>query len=230
MLVPTMPRPYTVVQVLADPVRLNSNLGTYTNFVNLLDLCALAVPSSARADGLPASVTLIGPVGQDSRLLSLGRQIQAASCLPMGGTGEPLPVLAPLPTVPEETRIEVAVVGAHLSGLPLNGQLTDLGGYLVRAVETLPAYRLFALAGTVPPKPGLLRVAAGAAIAVEVWSLPSAALGAFAAQIAAPLGLGRVKLADGSAPLGFLVEAEATRGAEDISAFGGWRAYLAQRK
>jgi allophanate hydrolase len=230
MLVPTMPRPYTVVQVLADPVRLNSNLGTYTNFVNLLDLCALAVPSSPRADGLPASVTLIAPAGQDARLLSLGRQIQAASCLPMGGTGEPLPVLAPLPTVPEETRIEVAVVGAHLSGLPLNGQLTDLGGYLVRAVETLPAYRLFALAGTVPPKPGLLRVAAGAAIAVEVWSLPSAALGAFAAQIAAPLGLGRVKLADGSAPLGFLVEAEATRGAEDISAFGGWRAYLAQRK
>lgn len=230
MLVPTMPRPYTVAQVLADPVRLNSNLGTYTNFVNLLDLCALAVPSSPRTDGLPSSVTLIGPAGQDARLLSLGRQIQAASGLPMGGTGKPLPALAPLPAAPEGARIEIAVVGAHLSGLPLNGQLTDLGGHLVRTVETLPAYRLFALPGTVPPKPGLLRVTAGAAIAVEVWSLPSAALGAFAAQIAAPLGLGRVKLADGSAPLGFLVEAEAIQGAEDISAFGGWRAYLAQPK
>lgn len=230
MLVPTMPRSYTVAQVLADPVRLNSNLGTYTNFVNLLDLCALAVPSSPREDGLPSSVTLIGPAGQDARLLSLGRQIQAASGLPMGGTGKPLPALAPLPAAPEEARIEIAVVGAHLSGLPLNGQLTDLGGHLVRAIETLPEYRLFALPGTVPPKPGLLRGAAGAAIAVEVWSLPSAALGAFAAQIAAPLGLGRVKLADGSAPLGFLVEAEATQGAEDISAFGGWRAYLTREK
>lgn len=230
MLVPTLPRPYTIEQVLADPVRLNSNLGTYTNFVNLLDLCALAVPSSARADGLPASVTLIAPTGQDARLVGLGRHIQAGSGLPMGGTGKHLPALAPLAAPPEDAQIEVAVVGAHLSGLPLNGQLTELGGHLLRTLETLPEYRLFALPGTVPPKPGLLRVAAGAAIAVEVWSLPMAALGAFAAQIAAPLGLGRVKLADGSAPLGFLVEAEATRGAEDISAFGGWRAYLSREK
>ncbi|MFY8105459.1 MAG: allophanate hydrolase [Elstera sp.] len=230
LLVPTLPRPYTVEQVLADPVRLNSNLGTYTNFVNLLDLCALAVPSSARADGLPGSVTLIAPAGCDARLLSLGRQIQAASGLTLGGTEAALPALAPLSPEGQPGEIEIAVVGAHLSGLPLNGQLTTLGARLRRALATLPEYRLFALPGTTPPKPGLLRVASGegAAILAEVWALPTGALGAFAAQIPAPLGLGRVRLADGSTPLGFLVEAEATRGAEDISHFGGWRAFQAK--
>jgi allophanate hydrolase len=230
MLVPTLPRPYTVAEVLADPVRLNSNLGTYTNFVNLLDLCALAVPSSRRNDDLPASVTLIAPAGQDARLLSLGRQIQAASGLTLGGTGAALSALAPLEMEEEPDEIDVAVVGAHLSGLPLNGQLTALGGRLRRTLATLPEYRLYALPGTTPPKPGLLRVAPteGAAILTEVWALPTAALGAFAAQIPTPLGLGRMRLADGSTPLGFLVEAEATHGAEDISRFGGWRAFQAK--
>ncbi len=237
MLVPTLPRPYTVAQVLADPVRLNSHLGTYTNFVNLLDLCALTVPSSRRNDDLPASVTLIAPAGQDARLLSLGRQIQAASGLTLGGTGATLPTLALLGTgeepdameVSADVSVEVAVVGAHLSGLPLNGQLTALGARLQRTLATLPEYRLYALPGTTPPKPGLLRVAPteGAAILTEVWALPAVALGAFAAQIPTPLGLGRVRLADGSTPLGFLVEAEATHGAEDISRFGGWRAFQA---
>lgn len=225
MMVPTMPRPYTVAQVQADPVRLNSNLGTYTNFVNLLDLSALAVPSSLRGDGLPASVTLIGPAGGDAGLLSLGRLIQARSGLPLGATGQALPPLAVLP--PAAAGIEVAVVGAHLSGMPLNHQLTDLGGKLLRAVTTTPDYRLFRLPGDGPAKPGLLRAVGGVAVAVEVWSLPSEALGAFAAQIPAPLGLGRLKLGDGTAPLGFLVEAVAVEGADDISRFGGWRAYLA---
>lgn len=223
MMVPTMPRPYTVAQVQADPVRLNSNLGTYTNFVNLLDLSALAVPSSVRGDGLPASVTLIGPSGQDAALLSLGRLIQARSGVPLGATGLSVPPLATLS--PQADGIDVAVVGAHLSGMPLNHQLTELGGKLLRTVTTTPDYRLFRLPGTGPAKPGLLRAASGVTVAVEVWSLPSEALGAFAAQIPAPLGLGRIKLADGTEPLGFLVEALAVEGAEDISRFGGWRAY-----
>lgn len=225
MMVPTLPRPYTVAQVQADPVRLNSNLGTYTNFVNLLDLSALAVPSSRRDDGLPASVTLIGPAGGDAALLSLGRHIQAQSGLPLGATGLPVPPLVAHPA--PIAGIEIAVVGAHLSGMPLNGQLTDLGGTLRRVTTTTADYRLFRLPGHGPAKPGLLRAAGGVAVAVEVWALPSEALGAFAAQIPAPLGLGRVTLADGTEPLGFLVEALAVAGAEDISHFGGWRAYQA---
>jgi allophanate hydrolase len=229
MLVPTAPRLYTVAEVLADPVTLNSRLGTYTNFVNLLDLAAFAVPSGMRGDGLPSSVTLIGPNGTDGLLAGLAARIQARSGAPMGATGLMPP---PAPAVePAQGRIEIVVVGAHLTGLPLNRELTELGGRFVRESETTPDYRLYALPGTVPPKPGLLRVAdgEGAAIKVEVWSLDAAGFGAFVARIPAPLGVGALRLKDGAAK-GFLVEAEATRGAEDISRFGGWRAYLARRQ
>jgi allophanate hydrolase len=127
--------------------------------------------------------------------------------------------------------VEIAVVGAHMSGLPLNGQLTALGGTLLREAATLPCYRLYALPGGPPARPGLLRVAAnqGEPIAVEVWAIPTAQIGALLAAIPAPLGLGTLRLADGTTPKGFLVEAEGVRGAEDISSLGGWRRYIAAR-
>jgi allophanate hydrolase len=218
MLVPTAPRLYTVAEVDADPVRLNSRLGTYTNFVNLLDLCAIAVPAGVRGDGLPSSVTLIAPAGADGFIAGVAAAIQTRSSL----SASPPPPGDP---------IAIAVVGAHLSGLPLNRELVELGASFSREVETTPDYRLFALPGTSPPKPGLLRVGdgAGAAIKAEVWTLEPARFGAFVAKIPAPLGIGTIRLKDGGSVQGFLVEAEAVKAAEDISHFGGWRAYAAAR-
>ena len=224
MLVPTMPRLYTVAEVEADPVRLNSRLGTYTNFVNLLDLCAIAVPSTIRGDGLPASVTLIAPAGADGLIAGVAAAIQARS-------HASVPPPPPTKARPTSDRVEIAVVGAHLSGLPLNRELVALGAAFAREVETAPDYRLFALPGAPPAKPGLLRVGegAGAGIKAEVWTLDPAAFGAFVARIPAPLGIGTIRLKDGGSVKGFLVEAEAVKAAEDISRFGGWRAYLAGR-
>ena len=225
MLVPTMPRPYTIAEVEADPVRLNSRLGTYTNFVNLLDLCAIAVPSTLRGDGLPASVTLIAPAGADGLIAGVAAAIQARS----GASGPRR--RRQTKARPTSDRIEIAVVGAHLSGLPLNRELVALGAAFAREVETAPDYRLFALPGAPPAKPGLLRVGegAGAGIKAEVWTLDPAGFGAFVARIPAPLGIGTIRLKDGGSVKGFLVEAEAVKAAEDISRFGGWRAYLAGR-
>ncbi len=231
MVVPTMPRFYTVAEVEADPVRLNSRLGTYTNFVNLLDLCAIAAPAGVRSDGLPSSVTLISPSGADGLVAGLAAAIGARS----GAPKEPLARIAsPAPQAasgaPGE-RIEIAVVGAHLSGLPLNRELVDLGASFSREVETTPDYRLFALPGSAPAKPGLLRVAdgAGSAIKAEIWTLDHAAFGDFVARIPAPLGIGTIRLRNGGSVKGFLVEAEAVKAAEDVSRFGGWRAYLKSR-
>ena len=229
MLVPTLPRLYTVEEVLADPVRLNSRLGTYTNFVNLLDLAAIAVPAGMRGDGLPSSLTFIAPAGADGMLAGLASGVQANSGAPMGATGlkpSPAPSLATAPG-----RIEIVAVGAHLTGLPLNRELTELGGRFVREVETTRDYRFYALPGTKPAKPGLLRVGdgEGGAIKAEIWSLDAAGFGAFVAQIPPPLGVGTLRLADGGSAKGFLVEAQATLGAEDITALGGWRAYLARK-
>ena len=229
MAVPTMPRFYTVAEVEADPIRTNSNNGVYTNFVNLLDLAAIAYPSGMRADGLPSSLTLIGKAGSDGLLAGIAARAQAVSGAPMGATGRIAP---PPPNITTPAgRIELAVVGAHLSGLPLNGELKALGATFVREAKTTADYRLFALPNTTPPKPGLLRVAAGegASIAVEIWALDAAGFGAFVAAIPAPLGIGALAFADGSSAKGFLVEAEAVKGALDVSAHGGWRAYLAAR-
>ncbi|HEY1944241.1 MAG TPA: allophanate hydrolase [Roseiarcus sp.] len=225
MAVPTMPRFYTRSEVEADPFQTNSNLGTYTNFVNLLDLSAIAVPSGVRRDGLPSSVTLIGPAGADGLLAGIAARIHAAS----GAPGRsPVP---PLQAARREEEIEIAVVGAHLSGLPLNGELKALGARFVREAGTRADYRLYALPNTRPPKPGLLRVGSGegAAIAVEIWSLSPDAFGRFVAAIPAPLGIGTLAFEDGTSAKGFLVEAEAVKGAEDVSRFGGWRAYVAQQ-
>ncbi|BCM83899.1 allophanate hydrolase [Methylobacterium indicum] len=228
--VPTFPRPQTVAALEADPIGPNAELGTYTNFVNLLDLCALAIPSRPRADGWPAGLTLIAPAGRDAALISLGDALHRAGGCSMGSTG----VAPPQASVPDTPRaaddeIELAVVGAHLSGLPLNGELTALGGRLLRAVATTPDYRLFALPGAGPRRPGLIRVTdgAGTAIATEVWALTPEAFGRFVAAIPAPLGIGTLRLSDGTTPKGFLCEPQGVRDAEDVSAHGGWRAYLA---
>ena len=231
LLVPTAPTHYTIAQMTADPVALNRNLGAYTNFVNLLDYAALSVPSSMRPDGLPFGITLIGPCGSDWQLADLGQRYHHATGLPQGATGEPLPAPQPIRGLNAAT-VRVAVVGAHLSGMPLNTQLTDRGASLVVATHTAPLYRLYALPGTVPPKPGMLRVAPGegAAIAVEVWDMPLAQYGSFVALVPSPLGIGTVQLADGSAVQGFLCEPLALDGAQDITALGGWRSYIASLK
>ena len=227
--VPTCPRPVTCAEVEADAIGPNAMLGTYTNFVNLLDLCALAVPGRLRADGFPSGITLIAPRGRDGLLAALGARLHPASAVTIGASGAPVP--APEPCAPEAApgEIEVAVVGAHLSGLPLNRELIGHGARFLRRAETAPDYRLYALPGGPPRRPGLLRVSAGegAAIEIEVWALPPEGFGRFVAGIPAPLGIGTLRLADGTAPKGFLVEAEGVAGAEDISGYGGWRRYLA---
>lgn len=233
LIVPTAPTHYTRAQIAADPIVRNSNLGTYTNFVNLLGLCALALPGPFRADGLPAGITLIGPGGADHRLAEFARRIEPVLHRRLGiGVDEPprqVQVLPPLPD--DEPRTQLAVVGAHLSGMPLNWQLVERGGRLLSATRTAPRYRLYALPGTVPPKPGLVQVIAdepGAEIEVEVWDMPLRHYGSFVAGIPAPLGIGTLTLDDDSAVQGFLCETVAISGAEDISRFGGWRAYQAR--
>jgi len=228
LVVPTAPTHYTVAQLQADPIALNRNLGAYTNFVNLLDYAAIAVPSSLRPDGLPFGITLVGPCASDLQLAELGQRYHHATGLTLGATGRPLPPPEPIAGLQRPDTVPVAVVGAHLSGLPLNGQLLERGATLRGAAQTVPDYRLFALPGTTPPKPGLVRVdrGAGAAIAIEVWDMPIAHYGSFVAAIPAPLGIGTLELAGGERVQGFLCEAQATAGARDISHFGGWRAYI----
>jgi allophanate hydrolase len=229
LVLPTAPTTYSTAQVLANPVELNSRLGTYTNFVNLLDLCGLALPAAMRADGIPFGITLLAPTGHDARLASIGRSFHADTRLTMGSKGLHQPPLAPLTDEPRD-EIAIAVVGAHLSGMALNSELKALGGRLLKAASTGPDYRLYALKGSTPPKPGMLRIQAGAgsSIEVEVWALSAASFGAFVAAIPAPLSIGTVRLADGSGVHGFLVEAAAVNGARDISKFGGWRKFMAE--
>ena len=232
LLLPTTPTIYSVEEVLADPIGLNSRLGTYTNFVNLLDLCGLAVPAGMRPDGTPFGVTLLAPAGGDAALASIGREFHRATGLPLGALNAPQPAPAWQSPAPAQGEIPIAVVGAHLSGMPLNGELRAAGGRLLARAKTAPHYRLYALAGTRPPKPGLLRVksGAGAAIELEVWALSESAFGRFVAAVPPPLSIGTLELDDGSNVKGFLVEAEAVSGARDISGFGGWRAFVAKEK
>jgi allophanate hydrolase len=222
LVVPTAPTHYRIDAVLADPLTLNRRLGYYTNFVNLLDLAALAVPAGARADGLPFGITLIQRAGSDLMLADLGQRFEAGA----DGTA-----VAPAPAAWRGDAVDVAVVGAHLSGQPLNAQLTERGGRLLRACRTARHYRLFSLPASAPPKPGLIRDlnGDGHAIEVEVWRLPMAAYGGFVAAIPSPLGVGRLELEDGTWVQGFLCEAWAVESAEEISSFGGWRGWLAAR-
>jgi allophanate hydrolase len=228
LMVPTAPRPVTLAEMAADPVGANSLLGRYTNFVNLLDLCALAIPASLSADGTAAGVTLIAPAGHDAVLAGIGQALHAAAGLPLGAIGLPHPAATPAPVRAAPDAIEIAVVGAHLSGMPLNRELTDRGGSFLRATTTTADYRLFALPGGPPARPGLIRVGAGgAAIALEVWSLPPEGFGRFVAGIPSPLSIGTLALADGTSVKGFLCETIATEGARDVTTFGGWRAFVA---
>jgi allophanate hydrolase len=229
---PSSPTIYSVEQVLADPIQLNSRLGTYTNFVNLLDLCALALPASMTGKGLPFGITLLAPGGADAQLAEIGRVFHADTQLPLGVLKEPQPALNPLANLPARGETAIAVVGAHLSGLPLNGEIRALGGRLLETTKTAANYRLFALDGSRPAKPGLLRVDAseGTAIEIEIWALSLSAFGAFVDKVPPPMSIGTIKLSDGRSVKGFLVEVAATSGARDISNFGGWRAFLAQSK
>lgn len=230
--VPTAPCVPTLAEIKADPLGPNAQLGTYTNFVNLLDLAGIAVPGPFRKDGLAAGITFVGQRGSDARLASFGRAFHHKTARTIGATGQPLPTLGEPPAAAPQAFIELAVVGAHLSGMALNHELRALGGQFVRATETEPAYALYALPGGPPKRPGLVRTAAGqgARIAVEVWALSAEGFGRFVAGIPAPLGIGTLLLADGSRPKGFLCEAEAIVGADDISSFGGWRAYMAGKR
>jgi allophanate hydrolase len=232
LVLPTAPTIYTVKQVLADPIQLNSRLGTYTNFVNLLDLCGLALPASMTESGVPFGITLLAPGGNDARLAEIGRVFHADTKLPLGALKAPQPALASMSKSPAAGEVAVAVVGAHLSGLPLNGELRALGGRLLETAKTAPDYRLYALDGATPPKPGLLRVenGKGAAVEIEVWALTVESFGRFVDTVPPPLSIGTIKLSDGRGVKGFLLEAAATAGARDISSFGGWRKFLADEK
>jgi allophanate hydrolase len=227
--VPTTPVSPTLAELSADPIGPNSRCGTWTNFVNLLDMAAIAVPGPFRSDGRAAGLTFIGPAGSDGRLAGLAQAFHRAARVSMGATGRPLPERGGFAAAADPALIEIAVVGAHLSGMPLNGELTRAGGRFRRALATRPDYRLFALPGGPPRRPGLLRVAegAGSAVAVEVWALPPDGFGRFVDGIPSPLGIGTLRLADGSTPKGFLCEPEGLIGAADISHHGGWRAYMA---
>lgn len=231
LVVPTAPTHYTLAQMQADPIVLNRNLGAYTNFVNLLDYAALSVPSSIRSDGLPFGITLVGRCGSDWRLAELGQRFHHASGLTQGAFAQPLGEIRPIAGISRTATVRVAVVGAHLSGMPLNSQLTERRARLVAAAETAPSYQLYALADSKPPKPGLLRVAdgAGARIALEIWELPAEQYGSFVALIPAPLGIGSLQLSDGSTVQGFVCEPQGLVGAQNISEYGGWRAYSASR-
>ncbi|MET0277143.1 MAG: allophanate hydrolase [Pseudorhodoplanes sp.] len=232
LMVPTVPAAYSQAQVEADPIQLNSNLGTYTNFVNLLDLCGLAVPISFAANGTPYGVTFLARSGRDATLASLGRVVHAQTELPLGALGVRQPMLTPLSPMLRAGEIAIAVVGAHLSGMPLNGELRALNARFVEETETTADYRLYALAGTIPPKPGLLRVAdgKGTTVALEIWALSAENFGRFVSAIPAPLSIGTIRLSDGRHAQGFLVEPEAVKGARDISEFGGWRAFVESAK
>ncbi|MGH1574711.1 allophanate hydrolase [Methylobacterium sp. P31] len=229
--VPTYPRPQTCAAVAADPIGPNSELGTYTNFVNMLDWCAIAIPGRARADGFPTGITLLAPRGQDGLLAALGGRLHAAAAARIGAGTTPVPAAEAGPARAGAGEVELAVVGAHLSGLPLNRELAERGARYLRTVATVPDYRLYALPGGPPQRPGLLRVCGeeGGRIETEVWALPPIAFGSFVAGIPAPLGIGTVRLEDGTAPKGFLVEAAGIVAATDITRFGGWRGYIAGR-
>jgi allophanate hydrolase len=232
LVLPTAPTTYTVAQVTAKPIELNSRLGTYTNFVNLLDLCGLALPASLDGKRTPFGITLLAPSGHDAKLASLGRIFHADTDLPLGALDLAQPPLTALDNGLRNGEVAIAVVGAHLSGMALNSELKALDGRLLQTTTTAHDYRLYALRGTAPPKPGLLRVEAGlgAAIEVEVWALTTKAFGEFVANVPPPMSIGTVRLADRSTVKGFLVEPQATVGARDISQYGGWRAFLAEAK
>lgn len=242
LVVPTTATTYTHAQIAEQPIELNSRLGIYTNFTNLLDLCALALPAGFKSARLPFGITLLAPAFCDRALAQLGQRWEQSGPSKVGATAIPVApppaalsgarLAAAVPATPERARqsIRLAVVGAHLSGQPLHRELVELGARLELATRTAPRYRLYALANTAPAKPGLMRVSSGGTgIELEVYRLDAAAFGQFVANVGEPLGIGNVELESGEWVKGFLCEAIATEGAREISQFGGWRGYLAAR-
>ena len=218
LILPTAPYLPSLVELAADPFGPNSRLGTYTNFVNLCDLAAIAVPAGIVPGG-PAGITLVGPAWSDGRLATIADQMHRAAGTTVGATGQALPPSEPMLAVNnDETRL--FCIGAHMSGLPLNPQLTSIGGRFVATAATAPVYRLYALGN----RPGLVRGGDGSILG-EVWALPTAAIGALLAQVPAPLGFGTVLLRDGPC-LGFLAESHGVLDADEITRFGGWREFL----
>jgi allophanate hydrolase len=231
LVTPSAPTIYTQAQIAADPITLNSRLGTYTNFVNLLDMSGLAVPAGFRADGLPFGVTLLARAFRDRALCELGERLQRANGLPLGATGCPMPPGVEPHNAPARSpnTVRLVVCGAHMSGLALNRELTDRGARLLRRCRTAARYRFFALEAFSPPRPGMVRDEPGAAIEVEVWEVPTAAVGGFVDGIPSPLGIGTVELEDGEQVRGFLCEQYATAGAREITRLASWRRYLSER-
>ena len=226
LITPTVGASYSRAEIAVEPVRLNSQLGYYTNFVNLLDLCGVAVPAGFQPDGLPFGITVLAPPFCESRALQLAAHLHAAADVPMGALSHRLPpTILPARAPTDAELVSLVVCGAHMRGLPLNHQLVDRGARFLEATTTANSYRLVALPDG---RPGLERVAAGAAIAVEVWAVPAPQFGTFVAAIPPPLGIGTIVLVDGRRTPGFLCESIAAQHALDITAFGGWRAYLAR--
>lgn len=210
LLTPTAPAHYTLAEVEADPVNTNTHLGTYTNWMNLLDLCAVAIPAGTTPAGLPFGVTLQAPALHDEYLLDRAGEV-------LDGT--------PSPAAPPPGWMTLAVCGAHMEGFPLNGQLTERGSVFRKRTRSAPGYRLIVLPGPVP-KPGMIRVnQGGGPVELELWDMPVDQVGSFLALIPPPLGLGTVELEDGTRVKGFCCEAAAAEGAEDITPLGSWRAY-----
>ncbi len=226
--VPTIPTFYTVRDLDADPIGPNSRFGTYTNFVNLMDMCGIAVPTRPRSDGRPGSVTLLAKSGEDALIAGLAAQLHMV-CNPEMGATRMHAANHDLPNQYEPTdgEMEIAVVGAHMSGLPLNHELTNRGARLLNATTTSPDYRLYALPGGPPARPGLIcDNENGAKIDIEIWAMPKSEIGQFMSGIPAPLSIGTLKAADGHLVKGFLVEHMAIAASEDVTDYGGWRAYL----
>ncbi len=239
LLTPTAGTVYEIARVEADPIRLNTNLGYYTNFMNLLDLAGVAVPAGFRSDGLPFGITLVGRGGTEAALLEWAGRLQRASVRQLGALDLGMP--SPPITGPESNAdassgslstprggfMSIAVCGAHMAGLPLNHQLLERGGRMVKRARTAARYRLFALPGE-PARPGLVRDSnGGGSIELEIWIVRSAELGSLVESIPAPLGLGKIELQDGETVTGFVCESHGTHSAVEITALGGWRAYLA---
>lgn len=227
LLTPTAGRLFSIEEMLAEPILHNAQLGYYTNFMNLLDLASVALPTAFTEQGLPFGITLVGDHFSDRALLSIANRIRQALPLPPGALGL-APTESRAPACADRSRTDLLVCGAHLAGLPLNWQLTERGAVLKACTSTAPCYRLHALAGGPPLRPGLVRdEQVGRAIEVEVWSIPTAELGSFVAAIPAPLGIGKVELADGGWISGFICETAGLAGAEEITQHAGWRNWLA---
>ena len=226
LLTPTAGKLFSIDEMLTEPVRHNSELGYYMNFVNLLDMAAVAVPCAFTSEGLPFGVTLSAPAFTDRRLLSIANNIQSLAKITLGSSDIVMPPLS-IKSVVRNDTMELVVCGAHLQGLPLNHQLIDRGAMLVEKTKTSNNYCLYALNESPVQRPALVRTKHnGAAIDVEVWKLPCSEIGSFLQQISAPLGLGKVQLADGRQVSGFIAEPTALADAKDITQLGGWRAFL----